>query len=110
MNVMTAARAIEAAQPFSEIVETERSPVTLPDALAGKAVRVIGEADPNILARIVQPMVKLDIMPRSFSVTSDPGGRLLAEIDISGVEARAAERLESTLRSVIGVVSVELVG
>lgn len=110
MNVMTTARATEAAQPFPGISETKRSPVKLPDTLADKTVRVIGEADPNILARIVQPMVKLDIMPRNLTVTSDPGGRLLAEIDISGVEARAAERLESTLRSVIGVVSVELVG
>jgi len=71
-------------------------------------LRVIGEADPNILARIVQPMVKLDLMPRYFQVLSEEGGEMLAEIAFAGVDAQRIRRLQSALESVIGVTAVEL--
>lgn len=103
MTVMPTARAAESAQPFS--VPSAEARTT---AAPVRVLRVTGEADPNILARIVQPMVKLDLMPRYFQVLSEDGGEMLAEIAFASVNDTQVKRLQSTLQSVIGVFSVEL--
>jgi len=102
MTVMPMPRAEQSAS-FSVSpaeIRTAATPVSV--------LRVIGEADPNILARIVQPMVKLDLMPRYFQVLSEEGGEMLAEIAFAGVDAQRIRRLQSALESVIGVTAVEL--
>jgi len=102
MTVMPMPRAAEGA-PFS-VSSPETRTATAPVSV----MRVTGEADPNILARIVQPMVKLDLMPRYFQVLSEEGGELRAEIAFAGVDETQVERLQSTLQAVIGVTAVEL--
>ncbi len=103
MTAMPMPRATESAQHVSFTateVRTAAAPVTV--------IRVAGEADPNILARIVQLMVKLDLMPRYFQVLSEAGGEMLAEIAFAGVDEKQVSRLQSALQSVIGVTSVEM--
>jgi hypothetical protein len=102
MTVMPTPRAAESA-PFSVTAAETRS-----TAAPVSVMRVTGEADPNILARIVQPMVKLDLMPRYFQVLSEESGQMLAEIAFAGVDAQRVKRLQSTLQAVIGVTAVEL--
>ncbi len=109
MTVMPTPRAAEAAQyvtPFTQ-ADTDAGNVHA-DAAPASVIRVTSQADPNILARIVQPMVKLDLLPRQFNVLSDDGGVMLAEIAVSGADETRIKRLESALRTIIGVVSVEL--
>ena len=102
MTVMPTPRAAESAQ-FSVTAAETRS-----TAAPVSVMRVTGEADPNILARIVQPMVKLDLMPRYFQVLSEEGGEMLAEIAFTGVDAQQVKRLQSTLQAVIGVTAAQL--
>jgi len=71
MTVMPTPRAAESAQPFTFKTRTTASPA--------RVIRVTGEAEPNILARIVQPLVKLDLMPRFFQVLSEDGSERVAE-------------------------------
>ncbi len=102
MTVMPMPRAAESADLS---VTTAKARTT---AAPVRVMRVTGEADPNTLARIVQPMVKLDLMPRHFQVLSEDGGEMLAEIAFAGVDAQQIKRLQSALQAVIGVTAVEL--
>jgi len=104
MTVMPIPRA-EPSAPFSvSPAETRTS------AAPVRVLRVIGEADANILARIIQPMVKLDLMPRALSVLSEEGGELSAEFAFAATDAQQVARLEHALRAVIGITSVEMLG
>jgi len=102
MTVMPTPRADESAQVSTPIAEARMT------AAPVCVMRVAGEADPNILARIVQPMVKLDLMPRYFQVLSEEGGEMLVEIAFAGIDETQVKRLQSTLQAVIGVTSVEM--
>jgi len=76
MTVMTTPRAGEPARSFPYAANFEaRAKAPQPAALPVSVIRIAAEADPNILARIIQPMVKLDLMPRGMYVLSDDGGR-----------------------------------
>lgn len=100
-------RAGEAAHYFPEFTPADHeSRSVAPETGFARVIRVTAEADPNILARIIQPMVKLDILPQRLHMLSDDDGTMVAEIALNGA-ADNAERLENTLRSVIGVVTVE---
>jgi len=104
MTVMPMSRATEAAQHFpvtSPKVRTTAAPVRI--------VRVTGEADPNILARIVQPMVKLDLMPQYLNVLSEDDGVMLADIAFAAADSQNIRRFENSLRAVIGITSVEVI-
>ena len=52
---------------------------TQPAARPVSVMRISAEADPNILARIIQPMVKLDLMPRALYVLSEDGAEMVVE-------------------------------
>jgi len=110
MTVMTTPRAGDTARLFSfnPDDDTKVKPLA-PAPEPVTAIRVSAQADPNILARIVQPMVKLDLLPRYFHVLSRDGGEMLAEIAFAGADETQVERFRNTLRSVIGVGSVELI-
>ncbi len=101
MTVMPSPRAAESAQPFAFKTRTTAS--------HARVIRVTGEAEPNILARIVQPLVKLDLMPRFFQVLSEDSSEMVAEFAFTDVDENQVERLQSTLQTVIGVGSVELI-
>ncbi|MFP3920711.1 MAG: hypothetical protein ACLFU3_03300 [Dichotomicrobium sp.] len=99
-------RAAEAAHYYPDVASAEhRSHAVAPETAFARVIRVTAEADPNILARIVQPMVKLDILPQRLNMLSEGDGTMVAEITLDGV-AESAGRLENTLRAVIGVVAV----
>jgi len=109
MTVMTTPRAGEAARTFAH----ETSFHTQCDAVApaGEAVtalRVAAEADPNLLARVIQPMVKFDLLPRAMSVVSDGKGEMQVEFAFAQADARAVQTLTSSLRTVIGIISVDV--
>lgn len=109
MTVMTTPRAGESARSFhfSHAPSPEARPLA-PAPEPVTAIRVSAEADPNILARIVQPMVKLDLLPRGMYVLSDIGGEMEVKLVFPAADADQVRRLENTLRAVIGVTSVEL--
>jgi hypothetical protein len=111
MTIMTTPRAGEPARsfPFSPSASAKAGRVApAPEPVA--AIRVTGEADPNILARIIQPMVKLDLLPRAMSVISASAEELVAEIAFAAADSDQVRRLENSLRAVIGVTSVEVLG
>jgi hypothetical protein len=111
MTDMTPSRAGEPAQPFP--YTTNANPhvdAPQPAARPVSVVRISAEADPNILARIIQPMVKLDLMPRALYVLSEDGAEMVAEIVFAASSSDRVRRLEHSLRAVIGITSVELLG
>jgi len=109
MTVMTTPRAGEPARSFPYAANFEaRAKAPQPAALPVSVIRVAAEADPNILARIVQPMVKLDLMPRGMYVLSDDGGDMVAEFVFAAEDSDQVKRLANILRAVIGVASVQL--
>ncbi len=109
MTAMTAPRAGEAL-PFSYSPNADKMTKPLvPAAEAVTAIRVSAEADPNMLARIVQPMVKFDLVPRGMYVLSDHSLEMEVKLVFAAADADQVRRLESSLRAVIGVISVELI-
>jgi (p)ppGpp synthase/HD superfamily hydrolase len=109
MTAMTAQRAGEA-RPFSYSPTADKQAKPLaPAPEPVTAIRVSAEADSNILARIVQPMVKLDLVPRGMYVLSDHSGEMEAKLVFAAADADQVRRLENSLRAVIGVTSVELI-
>jgi len=111
MNDMTPSRAADAARPF--LYSTNAHPhaaAPKPAARPVSVVRISAEADPNILARIIQPMVKLDLMPRALYVLSEDGAEMVAEIVFAASSSDQVRRLEHSLRAVIGITSVEMLG
>jgi len=111
MTDMTPPRAAESAHRFSHTTSSNpHVDATQPAARAVSVVRISGEADPNILARIIQPMVKLDLMPRALYVLSEDGAEMVAEIVFAASNSDQVRRLEHTLRAVIGITSVEMLG
>ena len=110
MTVMTTPRAGDRARLFSfnPDEDTKVKPLA-PAPEPVTAIRVSADADPNILARIVQPMVKLDLVPRGMYVLSDHSGEMEAKLVFAAADADQVRRLENSLRAVIGVTSVELI-
>lgn len=108
MTVMTTPRAGEPARSFPHSASAKANRAA-PAREPVPAVRVTAEADPNILARIVQPMVKLDLLPRAMSVIRESGEKMIAEIAFAAADGDQVRRLEHSLRAVIGVTSVELI-
>lgn len=108
MTVMSTPRAGGSARPFPYSATAKARPLA-PAPQPVTALRVTAEADPNILARVVQPMVKLDLIPRGMYVLSDSGGEMEAKLVFAAADADRVKRLENTLRAVIGVTSVDLI-
>ena len=111
MTDMTPSRAAEAARHLA--YTTSANPhvdATQPAARPVSVVRISAEADPNILARIIQPMVKLDLMPRALNVLSEDGAEMVVETVFAASSSDQVRRLEHSLRAVIGITSVDLLG
>lgn len=111
MTDMTPPRADDAARPFPYTTNVNPDVGTAqPVARRVSVVRISAEADPNLLARIIQPMVKLDLMPRALYVLSEDGAEMVVEAVFAASSSDQVRRLEHSLRAVIGITSVDLLG
>lgn len=109
MTIMTTPRAGEPARSFPYTPHSEpHAKAPQASVLPVSVIRIAAEADPNILARIIQPMVKLDLMPRGMYVLSDDGGEMVAEFVFAAADSDQVKRLANSLRAVIGVTSVDV--
>jgi len=84
---------------------------TQPWALVGlhAAVRfrVQAEPSPGLLARLIQPFARRDLVPDSFSAERR-GAEVQVDIALGAMPAEMVHLVEGNLRQVIGVVSVKL--
>ena len=80
-----------------------------PWSLVGQhaAVRysVLADADPGLLARLIQPFARRDLAPDSFTAERR-GDAMRAEIAMERMPAEMVHLVEGNLRQVVGVVSV----
>jgi hypothetical protein len=59
----------------------------------------------GVIARVVQQLARLDLLPHSWHV-SDNGGHLLMDLQIAGLASQEGERLAEAMRRIIGVEEV----
>ncbi len=59
----------------------------------------------GIIARVVQQLARLDLLPLSWHVT-DGGAHLLMDMQIAGLASREGELLAEAMRRIIGVEEV----
>lgn len=66
---------------------------------------VVGDADPSLLPRIVGPVTKLGLVPSRLHASNEDGdgAHLTVDLRLADVPEAAAARVESGLRSVVGV-------
>ena len=81
----------------STLPETERSYFFLTSA-----------ASPDLLARVLNFFIKLDLMPYRIHVSTEHGAgeEMTIELRFAGMELDMAERLAARCRTIIGVHSV----
>jgi hypothetical protein len=65
---------------------------------------VLGEADPGLLSRLIEPFAKRGLMPRRLEAQSD--GVVLRVSLAAELEADAAPLLAASLRAIVGVTTV----
>jgi hypothetical protein len=59
----------------------------------------------GIIARVVQQLARLDLLPLSWHVT-DGGAHLLMDLQVAGLSSREGELLAEALRRIVGVEEV----
>ncbi|MFV0297132.1 MAG: hypothetical protein ACK5JT_13550 [Hyphomicrobiaceae bacterium] len=66
---------------------------------------VVGEADPSLLPRLVEPFSKLGTVPARVHASREhgDGSQLTVDLRLTGVDRRTAELVELSLRRVLGV-------
>lgn len=66
---------------------------------------VLGESDPSLLPRLVEPFAKLGTVPSRVhaSCESGDGSQMTVDLRLGGVTPRTAELIEHSLRRVVGV-------
>ena len=66
---------------------------------------VVGESDPPLLPRLVEPFAKLGAVPSRIhaSCESGDGSQMTVDLRLGEVAARTAELIEFSLRRVVGV-------
>lgn len=66
---------------------------------------VIGDADPGLLPRLLEPIAKLGATPMRVHASREAGdgSELTVDLRLGLVAQRTAEQVESALRRVIGV-------
>lgn len=66
---------------------------------------VLGESDPSLLPRLVEPFAKLGTVPSRVhaSCESGDGSQMTVDLRLGGVTGRTAELIEHSLRRVVGV-------
>ena len=65
---------------------------------------VLGEADPGLLSRLIEPFAKRGLMPPRLEAQSD--GAVLRVSLAAELEADAAPLLAASLRAIVGVTTV----
>ena len=68
-------------------------------------LHVTAPSDPGVLPRLLGHLAKLSLVPYRVHASREhhDGSELNIEIRIAGLEAARARRIESTMRSIIGV-------
>jgi acetolactate synthase regulatory subunit len=66
---------------------------------------VMGASDPGLLPRLIEPVAKLGHVPTRVHASreSGDGSELSVDLRLNGVSPRAAQLVETALRSVVGV-------
>ena len=66
---------------------------------------VVGDADPAMLARVIEPVAKLGYVPSRVYASSEDGDGSVMTVDlrVNHVAQVAAERMENALRRIVGV-------
>lgn len=81
--------------------------LALPDADAGSRLHrftVLGEAEPGLLPRLIEPFAKRGLVPRHLhAVAGADGLRVSLAADLDGV---TASLLAASLRATVGVATV----
>lgn len=75
------------------------------DDLVTARFHVVGEADPGLLPRLLEPVAKLGATPMRVHASREDGdgSELTVDLRLGLVGPRMAEQVESALRRVIGV-------
>lgn len=81
------------------------SPEQQNTALTKALFYVVGDADPAMLARVVDPVAKLGYVPARVHASSEAGDGSLMTVDlrVNRVAQESAERMETALRRIVGV-------
>lgn len=69
---------------------------------------VVGDAEPGLLARVVEPVAKLGHVPARVHASAEDGdgSRMTVDLRVAAVPQTSAERIENALRSIVGVYQV----
>jgi hypothetical protein len=68
--------------------------------------RVLAEAEPGLLPRLLQPFAKRDLVPDRLRATRE-GERLRVELALDAVAPEVAALVAGNLRQVVGAIEVE---
>ena len=91
---------------------TEQSPAVAHQAAAQQPTAntkalfyIVGDADPSMLARVIEPVAKLGYVPSRVFASSEGGDGSVMTVDlrVNRVAREAAGRMENALRRIVGV-------
>ena len=87
---------------------TGAAPTTKSESLTRALFHVVGDTDPSLLPRVVEPAAKLGLVPTRVHASAEDGdgSRLTIDLRLGVVPEVAAKRIESALRGIVGVVQV----
>ena len=80
-------------------------PWALVGQLAAVRFSVLADAEPGLLARLIQPFARRDLMPDSFTAERR-GEAVRVEIAMARMPAEMVHLVEGNLRQVVGVTGV----
>lgn len=86
-----------------------RRPAATSDCEAVRALfHITGTADPSLLARVVDPVAKLGLIPSRLFASSETGdgSEMTVDLRLTGVARIEAERVALALRRIVGVSQV----
>jgi len=89
-------------QPVSTVVDAQHPHS---DNQVKALFHVVGDADPSLLPRIVEPVAKLGHVPSRVHASAEDGDGTVMTIDmrVTNVTQTSAERIERGLRAIVGV-------
>lgn len=99
---MTAAEKALRAAPFP--TQDSVGGTSAPDLVTAR-FHVVGDADPGLLPRLLEPVAKLGATPMRVHASREDGdgSEISVDLRLGLVGGRMAEQVESALRRVIGV-------
>ena len=85
-------------------VHSVASDAAMPDLVTAR-FHVVGDADPGLLPRLLEPVAKLGATPMRVHASREDGdgSEISVDLRLGLVGGRMAEQVESALRRVIGV-------